>query len=865
MNRLYIVLLLILLLKFPFYSQTDSTQIKSTTVQVIDYTNPKEYEIGGIKVNGVTDRDPNAIAGYAGLRVGNKIILPGQDIARAIKKLWKIKLFADIEISIEKTIGEIVFLQIDLKERPTLSRYSFKGVKKSKHDDLRDALGGILVKGGIITGDVKSQAIRKIKEYYIEKGYFNADVIIHESPDEKKKNTIKLQFDIKRNDRVKVADIYFVGNKQVSSKKLRKKMSNVKRKGTLFRKSKFVKSEYEEDKSSIIDYYNKIGFRDARIVGDTMGFDADGNIVLMIKLNEGREYKFNNIVWKGNSIYKDEILSRYLGIKKGDTYNKELLQQRLQFSPDGRDVSSLYMDEGYLFFRVEPVEVAVDSGKIDLEMRIYEGPQATIDKVLIAGNDRTNEEVIRRELRTRPGEKFSRSNIMRSQREIMNLGYFNPENLQINTPVDPQKGTVDIEYTVEEKPSDQLEMSAGYSGYGGLLGTLGVVFNNFSLKNINNKRAWNPLPQGDGQKLSVRVQTNNYFKSANVSFTEPWFGGKKRNSLTVGSSYSKVDRYGTFSSTRVFAGLGIPLQWPDDYFLANITLNLERLNLLEYQGYGSDNFSVNSGLFNNFSMKFALIRSSISEPIYPKSGSKMMLSLKATPPYSKFRSINYSLTEQEKEEVINNLQADLGDGVVLTNAQKDRAIKGEIDRRKFKWLEYHKWNFEAEWYYNIVGNLVMATSIKMGMLGYYDKEIGVVPFERNEFGGDGLSSYNSTFVGKDIYALRGYETSNFPENRNGGGTLFSKYTVELRYPISLSPTSTIYGLTFLQAGNSWGRFRDFNPFDVKRSVGVGLRAFLPMFGLLGFDYGFGIDKGLGDDAKWTDYGKFSVILGFEPE
>lgn len=866
MNKILYILSLTFCLPFFMIGQSDTIKITNDSISIIDYSTPKEYEIGGVKVIGVKDRDPNAIAGYAGLSVGKKILIPGQDISSAIRSLWKIKLFTDIEIYIEKVIGEIVFLEINLKERPTLSRYSYKGVKKSKHEDLNDVLTGVLTKGGIVTEDIKRLAVKKIKDYYKEKGYLNADVKVIVKPDEKKKNSAKLLFDITRNERVKVANIYFVGNKNVSSKKLRKKMKNVKRKGTLFKKSKFVRKEYEEDKNSIISYYNKIGYRDARILSDTFGKDKDGNLVIQMRLNEGAIYHFNDIKWKGNSIYDDEILSRVLGIKKGDVYNNELLDKRLKFSMDGRDVSSLYMDKGYLFFRVDPVEIAVEDGKIDLEMRIYEGPQATIDKVVIQGNDRTNEKVIRRELRTRPGEKFSRSDIMRSQREIINLGYFNPESLAINTPVNPQRGTVDIEYTVEEKPSDQLEMSAGYSGYGGLLGTLGVVFNNFSIDNISDRSSWNPLPQGDGQKLSLRVQSNNYYKSINFSFTEPWFGGKKRNSFTVGSVYSKIGNVGSgsFTIARAFAGLGIPLQWPDDYFLANITMNLEQMNLDGYNNIGN-NFNVSSGVFNNLSLNFTLMRSSVSEPIFPRSGSKVMLSLKLTPPYSLFRNVDYNLSENDKAEVIDDLQKEYGDGTVLTDRDIKDALDGARDRRKFKWLEYHKWKFQADWYYNIIADLVVTTTVKMGFLGYYNADLGAIPFERNEIGGDGISNYNSSVLGKDIYALRGYDAENFDQYSNGGGTIFSKYTVELRYPLTLNPTSTIYGLAFMQAGNSWGKFRDFNPFDVKRSVGVGLRAYLPMFGLLGFDYGFGLDKELGTDAKWKDYGKFSVILGFEPE
>ncbi|MBK7096713.1 MAG: BamA/TamA family outer membrane protein [Saprospiraceae bacterium] len=864
MNKLVVLFFLTLFFPFITIAQIENDSFKVETYSVLDYSSPKEFEIGGVSIVGVKDRDPNAIAGYAGLMVGKKIVIPGQDISGAIKALWKIKLFTDVRISIEKTIGEIVFLEINLKERPTLSRFSYKGVKKSSHEDLNDELKGVLVKGGIITDDVKILAENKIKEFYFGKGFLNTKVDIKESPDEEKANTVKLLIDIKKNERVRVDDIYFVGNKDVNDKTLRKKMKKVKKVGTIFKKSKFIESEFEEDKKSIIAYYNKLGFRDARIIADTIGRTKNGNLAIQLRIFEGDKYRFNNITWKGNSIYADDVLNRVLGIQKGDVYNSELLDKRLKFSLDGRDVSSLYMDKGYLFFRVDPNEVAVDSAKIDIEMRIYEGPQATIDKVVIKGNDRTNEKIVRRELRTFPGEKFSRSDIIRSQREIINLGYFNPESLGINTPVNPQQGTVDIEYTVEEKPSDQLEMSAGYSGYGGLLGTLGVVFNNFSIENVSNRSSWNPLPQGDGQKLSLRVQSNNYYKSINFSFTEPWFGGRTRNSLTVGGVYSKYGATGSgfFASTRGFAGLGIPLKWPDDYFLTNITLNMEKLELEEFT---DGNFAVNSGTFNNLSLNLSLLRSSISEPIYPRSGSKILLSLKVTPPYSMFRTVDYTLTEEEKQGVIETLQSKKGDGTVLSDSDKEIAIRNEVNRLKFNWLEYHKWKIESEWYFNIIGNLVFMSSIKMGFLGSYDKDIGLIPFERYEIGGDGLSNYSANILGKDIYSLRGYETTDFNQNAAGGAPIFSKYTVELRYPVTLNPSSTIYGLLFAQAGNSWSKFRDFNPFDVKRSFGVGLRAYLPMFGLLGFDYGFGIDKDVDESSKWSSYGKFSVILGFEPE
>jgi outer membrane protein insertion porin family len=525
-------------------------------------------------------------------------------------------------------------------------------------------------------------------------------------------------------------------------------------------------------------------------------------------------------------------------------YNQELLEQRLRFSQDGRDISSLYMDDGYLFFNVEPTEVAISGDSIDLEMRMYEGAQATIDKVTIKGNDRTHEHVIRRELRTLPGAKFSRSQIIRSQREIIGLGYFNQEALGINTPVNPQRGTVDIEYKVEEKPSDQLELSAGWGGYG-VVGTLGVSFNNFSVRNIFKKESWSPLPQGDGQRVSIRAQSNGkFFQSYSASFTEPWLGGKRPTSLTVSGAYSKYSNYyATDSYFGIFQGtvaLGKRLKWPDDNFITSTSI--------EYQRYDVNNYQIIPGLtngnYNNISISQTFSRNSISDPLFPKSGSRLTLIVQLTPPYS----------------LINGKQ-----------------YEGKPNSDKFQWLEFNKWRFNAEWYTPVAGKLVLKTSAKLGSLGIYNSHVGYPPFGRYILGGDGLANRQAGLTGNEILALRGYETTDFPSNNQdgtattgvgGGGTTFAKYTAELRYPISLNPSSTIYALLFAEGGNVWSRPQDFRPFDVRRAAGGGVRVFLPMFGTLGFDYGFGFDKPSIDakiDRKLTDYARFSIILGFEPD
>ena len=489
-----------------------SAQVGVDTIPVLDYSSPMDYEIGGVKVEGAKYSDANAIISIAGFKVGDRIRIPGGDIPRALKALWKLSLFTDVQIFKEKTIGDVVFLEIKVKERPRLTTHSYKGVKKGAHDDLNEQVNRHLIKGGIVTESIKSNAAYSIKKYYIEKGFFDVDVDVMEKADSSRVNAVRLVFDIDKGSKVKIQDITFDGNKNLKSRKLRNLMKNTRRRKRIFASSKLIKADYEEDKKAIIAHYNKIGFRDALIASDSIWREADGDLMIHLNLEEGNQYFFRNISWKGNSIYDTKTLDNILGIKKGDVYNSELLETRLQFSQDGRDVSSLYMDNGYLFFSVDPVEVAVTDDSIDLELRIFEGPQATIDKVVIKGNDRTHEHVVRRELRTIPGAKFSRSDIIRSQREIINLGYFNPENLGINTPVNPQRGTVDIEYTVEEKPSDQLELSAGWGGRGrGVIGTLGVAFNNFSARNIFDRSTWSPLPQGDGQRLSLRAQTNGRF------------------------------------------------------------------------------------------------------------------------------------------------------------------------------------------------------------------------------------------------------------------------------------------------------------------------------------------------------------------
>ncbi len=852
-------------------------------IPVYDYTEKNSYNIGGIKITGAVNRDRTAIKSIAALREGKEITIPGDDIPKAIKALLKLKLFEDVQIVQEKIEDGLIWLEIILVERPTLSRYSIKGESKNKHSELVDIIDAVLIKGSIVTEDLKNLAKIKLEDNYHGKGFLDAEVTITEIEDELKESAVRLVFDVQKNERVKISDIVILGNRKFSDTKLKRKMKETKEMGTIFKKSKFVEEDYKLDKQAIIDFYNKNGYRDATIVSDSMVRRLDGHLQLFLTLEEGEQYYFWNISWSGNSKYTSDQLSNVLAIKPGDIYNPETLERQLSFSMDGRDVSSLYLDDGYLFFNVDPVEVAVTDNAIDLEIQISEGAQAVISNVIISGNDRTHEHVVRRELRTKPGNKFSRSDIIRSQRSLMNLGYFNPENMNPQPKPNQANGTVDIEYPLEETPSDQLELSAGYGGQAsGLIGTLGMTFNNFSIKNIKDKSTWSPLPQGDGQKLSLRIQSNSrFFRSYNASFTEPWLGGKKPTSFTVGGVHSAFDQTissaGKLNITRLFAGLGTQLKWPDDFFSINTTFTAEWIKLEDYR-FGNfsvrdasgRNVPIGQGSFKNFSINQTITRSSVADPIYPRRGSRISLSVQATPPYSLFRKcdsgdcIPGELEEGEAEEIEKVIRLERGPGNPPTQAQIDQAIEERKLSKKFQFLEYHKWRFNAEWYFNVTGKFVLASSIKLGFLGSYNDDIGISPFERFEIGGDGLNNQSVGITGKDILSLRGYQQEAFAENRNGGAAVFDKFTLELRYPLSTNPNSAIYVHSFVQGGNSWSSFKEFNPFDLQRSAGFGVRVFLPMFGLLGFDYGWGFDKDP-NASGFDGYGQFNIVLGFEPD
>jgi outer membrane protein insertion porin family len=780
----------------------------------IDPANPQQYRIGGISVTGTEFIDDNVVVMVTQLYVGQSILVPGEQISRAILNLWKQGLFQHVAISVTSIQGESVFLDIELQERPRLTRFEFRGVKRADSDKLRENLN--LIRDDVVTESLLFRAESTIEEYFVEKGFLKPEISIKQIPDTVRINSMALEFDIDRGQRTKIANVNVYGNDVISDRQIKRLMKKTRERSLrfIFNSSKLIQDQFVEDKQSIIDRYNELGKRDARIVRDSIYFVEENRINIDLYIDEGPTYYYRNITWIGNTVYPSEILQEVLGIKPGDLYNKKLLQKNLFMNVDGVDVSSLYLDDGYLFFDIKPVETAIENDSIDLELRIFEGKQATINRVTVRGNDRTNDHVIMREIRTRPGQLFSRSDIIRSQREIIQLGYFDQEKIDVIPRPNPVDGTVDIEYVVEETSSDQVELSGGW-GANRIIGTVGLTFNNFSTKNLFKKEAWRPLPTGDGQRLSLRAQTyGRGYISYSMSFVEPWFGGKKPNTLSL-SVYQTTHRtnlakshpnYGYYSIIGASVGFAQRLKVPDDFFFLQ--------QFVTYQNYDILNspipFIINSGQSNNLSYNVVLGRNSVDAPLFPRQGSEISLSLQLTPPYSAISGKNFA---------------------------------GLPNEDRYQWLEYHKWKFNTSWYTRLAGNLVLSTRTRFGFLGFYNPDIGFPPFERFYLGGDGISGWE--IDGREIIALRGYANYSLtPTDNTGreiGATVYNKFTMELRYPIVLSPMSTIYALAFVEGGNAWKNFRGYNPFNIKRSAGVGLRIFLPMFGLLGIDYGYGFD------------------------
>ncbi len=789
----------------------------SKSLQELALESSREYEIGGIIITGSDNLDKQMIRLISGISVGDKIYLPSDETAKAIKNLWKQKLFDDIGIYVTEIKGSTAFLEIRLRELPKLSYYGIRGnLTKSEKNDLKEELN--LNRGAIVTENLIVNTENIVQKFFVDKGYLNVELEIHKRSDTAESNAVIVEINVDRGKKVKIKNIEFYGNEKLSDKDLRKSMKETKRKRiwNIFKSSKFIRDEYEEDKHKIIEKYNKNGFRDARIIEDSIYRVKDDRISIAITVEEGSKYYFRNITWLGNTKYSNETLQEILKINKRDVYDVSYLQERLFLDPQGGDVSSLYLDNGYLFFDLNPVEVLVENDSIDIEMRIREGRQATINKVTVVGNDRTNDQVIIRELRTKPGELFRKSNVQRSLRELQQLGFFEPTKLNVNPKPNAETGTVDIEYSVVERSTSQLELQGGW-GAGRLVGTVGLNFNNFSARNVFNKRSWQPLPSGDGQTINLRVQSNGlFFQSYSISFTEPWLGGKKPNSLTV-SLYHNIQNVNglpgddpnrqSLNITGVTFGLGKRLKWPDDYFTLYQTVDFQ---LFDLRNYSLARITFDDGRVNNIAYKITLGRNSVDYPIYPRKGSLFNVTLEVTPPYSLFNDRDYTQLD---------------------------------DDSKFEFLEYYKWKFNTSWFTEIFPKVVIKSAGEFGFLGAYNSDIGLPPFERFFVGGDGLQNF--VLDGREIIGLRGYPNNSVTpgdEGSNNGGALYNKFTLELRYLITENPSAQIFALSFLEAGNNYDTFNNYQPFTMKRSAGMGVRIFMPMFGLLGIDFGYGFDN-----------------------
>lgn len=840
----------------------------------LNYANPAEYTIAGIEVTGLEILDKNAMISISGLKVGDKIKIPGDAISGAIRKIWKYGLVGDVTIAVDRIEGSDIYLVLQLAERSRLNAFYFTGISKTQESGLKEDLN--LIRGKIVNDAMVRNTELAVKKYFVKKGFLNTEVHVVQELDTLN-DGIKLKIDVDTKSKVKINKISFEGNENITDAALKKKMKKTKEharfilhrtlltnlfkprkylgerydvswketkefindnvKLNVFASSKFIESEYEADKQKVIDFYNTKGYRDAEIVEDTVYNHNDRTINIDFTIHEGPKYYFRNIIWSGNYVYTDRQLATVLAIGKGDVYNNELIQRKLTFNPKGMDISGLYMDDGYLFFRINPVEVAVAGDSIDVEMRIFEGEQATIDEVTISGNERTSDHVIRRELMTIPGQKFSRSDIIRTQQSLSQLGYFAPEKVNPNLVPNQADGTVDIEWQVEEQSNDQIELSGGWGGYYGFVGTLGLTFNNFSLRNIPHFENWKPLPVGDGQRLQMRVQANGrQYQSYSFSFTEPWLGGRKPHSFTVslnssvqrslfGYGYSSIpdptDETPTLKVNSITVGLGRRLEWPDNYFTLTNSVSMLRYTL---NNWFSGGLGFTDGYANSVTFNTTLSRRSVNEIMYPSQGSEISLSLTLTPPHSMWRDLDYATAPNSE---------------------------------KFSWIEFHKWMFDAKYYIPLDSKkkLVIEAKAHFGFIGSYTDKAGIGPFERFFLGGDGLAGgFNSFLLGQEIIGLRGYENNkvtpplynNYGNARIGdqvqGGIVYDKLGLELRYPVTTGSAATIYGFAFTEAGNNWGNYQDFNPFKLYKSAGFGARIFMPAFGLIGLNWAYGFDK-----------------------
>jgi outer membrane protein insertion porin family len=821
MNKVFFALL------FSFISTAALAQVKSSLsgsipADSLSYLSPKDYIIGGVTVSGAKYLDKEVLLTISKLNKGDRINLPGEQNANVIKDLYKQGLFDDVQLNVTRINMDTIYLEIAVVERPRLSRLHITGIRKGEIEDVTKKLSDKT--GKIVNENLLSTTTAIIKKHFNEKGYLNTTVNIKQTKDPGDANSVILDVAVDKKSKIKINSVTFEGNKAFSDSKLRKFLKNtrVKKFYNIFGSKKFKQDKYEEDKQTLVEKMQEKGYRDAEVLSDSVTKHDEKTVDVKIKVYEGPKYYFGGIKFSGNARYPADVLSRILRIEKGQVFSEDELNKRLTGpTPNNDDVSSLYLNDGYLTFNADPVQTRVYNDTVDIDIRIYEGPQYTINRVIVKGNDVTNDKVVLREIRTKPGQKFNKELLIRSAREIGQLGNFDEQKTEPRpTNINPADGTVDLVYNVVEKPSDQIELSGGFGG-GQLVGTLGLTFNNFALRNLFNLKAYKPLPKGDGQKLSLRGQSSGRtYQNFSFTFSEPWLGGKKPiyfalSAYTQGSStgqyYPKESPY--YNKLRI-NGIGVTLgkrlNWPDNYFQLNYSLNVDHYDLDNYGGYLFQN-----GTSYNIKLTQELSRNSVDVPLYPTSGSNIKLTIQATPPYSLFNSINYNVATPEE---------------------------------RYHFVEYYKWKFDAQWFQRIAGKLVLMSQVRFGYLGQYNKLVGPSPFERFKLGGDGMQSYQF-LQGTDVVGLRGYENfsivpvgSNLNANTNQGSAIYNKYTMELRHPVITGQSATIFLLAFAEGGNVWDNFSQFNPFNVRRSVGVGARIFLPIFGLLGLDYGYGFDK-----------------------
>lgn len=879
-KRIQIVLTLVLLGSF--------SQIKAQ--ERVPFDQGKKYILAKVSVVGKISFNEQTVVTFSGLQKGQEITVPGEEISGAIKKLGKLGLFDEIAFYVNKVDNDSIYLDLDIVELPKLNEVKFVGIKKSKVEGL--IKDNNLTKNKIVNENLITTTKNYIENKYKKEGYYNTKVTITNTPDTTAGNQVNMLVRVDKGDKVKISKIDFIGNEKLTDNQLRAAMKDTKQKNILrvLKKSKFIPEKYKADLEKVIATYKEKGYRDARIIYDSVTYNKEKNMLaIKINMEEGNKYYFGNIKFLGNTVYSDQLLNRYLGIKKGEVYNGVLLEKRIadKTKPDAEDITNLYQNNGYLFSNINAVEVKTVNDTIDFEIRVTEGPIAYFNKISVVGNDKTNDHVIYRELRTKPGEKYSKEQLVRTIREIGQLGFFDPEAIDPKFKnVDASAGTVDIEYHVVEKGSSQVELQGGYGG-GGFIGTLGLSFNNFSARNIFKKEAYKPLPMGDGQKVSLRLQGSTYFQTYSLSFSEPWFGGKKPVQFSSSISYSTqflnnyitrdVDKSKSFNIFTVQVGLAKRLTVPDDYFVLSQSISYQHYDL---NNYNTGLFTFGNGASRNLAYTIGISRSNKGvNPIFPTYGSEFSISAKITPPWSLFNGIDYAtLGEKEQYKLRATADATSGDangqmikvgdyldanGNKVSTYQEAAADQGKVDQQKYNWLEYYKIKFKGDWYTKVYGKLVLRTLTEFGFLGAYDQARGVVPFERFYLGGDGMANYSMD--GRETIQLRGYPNNSLtPVNKNGeqiGATIYNKFSMELRYPITLKASASIFALTFLEAGSSYPTFKDYNPFDLNRSAGVGLRVFMPAFGLLGIDFGYGFDALPGSVTNKANGWETHFIIG----